>query len=72
VRQYVVESGDLLILTSDGVHDNLTSEEIQGLLQGTSTEDCASILTRAANVRAKQQGHARAKMDDITVVAVKI
>jgi serine/threonine protein phosphatase PrpC len=71
VKHFIVESGDILILTSDGVHDNLTTQEMQALLLAVPNADYAQLLTEAAHERARE-AHIRAKMDDITAVAVKI
>ncbi|MFZ1301911.1 MAG: FHA domain-containing protein [Candidatus Microsaccharimonas sp.] len=71
VKHIAVQPGDSIILTSDGVHDNLKTTEMQQLLLHTDPAHYANILTRAANSRAKQS-HDRAKMDDITAVVVTI
>lgn len=69
-----LEPGDLLILSSDGVHDNLTRDEIMHAVQapGTSQEK-ASALARAAHHRGSQRPlHWRSKGDDITAVVIEI
>jgi serine/threonine protein phosphatase PrpC len=72
IKHFVIKPEDLLILTSDGIHDNLTTEEMQELLLDTpSPEYYAAVLTRAAQARARQI-HNRAKQDDITAVAIKV
>jgi serine/threonine protein phosphatase PrpC len=63
--------GDAIILTSDGVHDNLTTVEMGNLLNDPEQTDYAKVLVHAANKRAKER-HDRAKMDDITAVVINI
>lgn len=68
-RRYPSQSGDLLLLTSDGVHDNLTAPEILYVLTHTEPTQLAQALV-AASARRSQQDHARAKADDMTCVVV--
>lgn len=73
VKHFAVETGDVIILTSDGVHDNLATSEMQGLLLDASSASYADHLTRAARERARQtRTHLRAKQDDITAVVIEI
>lgn len=60
--------GDILILTSDGVHDNLTIDEMQEII---SEGGNASILVDKANARS-QEGHFRSKPDDISAVVIEV
>lgn len=74
-RTDVVElmPGDILLLTSDGVHDNLTDDEIKGLIsQPGLAGDIATRLSKAARDRYGDSHHPRAKEDDITALVVKI
>lgn len=71
VNHYAVRQGDAIILTSDGVHDNLTTLEMQDILANSGSTNYAEHLTRAASERSKQP-HMRAKKDDITAVTVDI
>ena len=71
IKHFPVKPGDTLLLTSDGVHDNLTTDEMQSLLANDGSKDLARTLVNAANKRAKED-HFRAKMDDITAVAIVI
>lgn len=59
-----VEPGDKILLTSDGVHDNLTTNEIQAIMT-SSAGDIANDLTSAAQKRSREN-HLRAKPDDMT------
>jgi serine/threonine protein phosphatase PrpC len=69
-----VEIGDVLIVVSDGVTDNLTFSELRGVLHAGAERphQLAHALVDAAYARSRQSGHARAKIDDITAVAVAI
>ena len=57
--------GDRFLLSSDGLHDNLTSLEIQKVLEQDG--DAAFNLMQAAFERSSEM-HPRAKLDDITVL----
>lgn len=71
VRTYAfpVSEGEKWLLTSDGVHDNLTGEEMESILLAHKDDSDigAQALVRAAYHRS-QSDHMRAKKDDITVV----
>lgn len=72
VHTYTVElsEGDNLVLTSDGVHDNLTASEIQVALE--SGTELADKLVEASFNRAMQEGsHFRAKKDDISAIIIE-
>ncbi|MBO0783866.1 MAG: serine/threonine-protein phosphatase [Ktedonobacteraceae bacterium] len=58
--------GDGLLLCTDGLHDNLTDQEIEGILRA-SRETSAQRLVQAAYERS-QHTHVRAKQDDISAV----
>lgn len=65
----VLKPGDRLILTSDGVHDNLTSKQIQSVLQQAAPGDAAIGLVNAAyNSKSLEDPKAEGnrKDDDIT------
>lgn len=68
-----VTNKDRLIVTSDGVHDNLTTNEIACIVRDSNTAD---IITRElvykALERSRDKSHLRAKPDDITAVALII
>lgn len=66
--------GDVLLLTSDGVHDNLTTNEIQATLaRSPDNTRYAKDLVRFAHERSHQKNYnERAKADDITAVAVEL
>ena len=58
--------GDQVILCTDGLHDNLTDQEIEALVQ-TAGQAAALRLVSAAAQRS-QQAHVRAKRDDISAI----
>ncbi len=68
-----VQNGSQIILTSDGIHDNLTDREIQKIARtGTLTpERLARELVRTASIRGDQT-HMRSKRDDMTAVVVSV
>jgi PPM family protein phosphatase len=66
---FLLQPNDLLILTSDGIHDNLTYSEIQKVI--ISGEKIAEKLVDTANNRAKE-GVFRSKPDDLSAVVFSI
>jgi serine/threonine protein phosphatase PrpC len=72
---FEVQPGDRLLLTSDGVPDNLTFDEIQELaLKHRGVEELAAYLVERARQRSRlsKEENVRAKKDDMTAVAVEI
>lgn len=72
VKHIAVKDGDAIILTSDGVHDNLTNQEMQKIVLSNKNSEYATALTQAASNRSKQDNNVRAKKDDMTAVAIHI
>jgi PPM family protein phosphatase len=69
-----LEEGDKILLTSDGVHDNLTDTEIEKILaEGGGAEDLAGALSLAAQevARGGKKKNERSKMDDISALVVE-
>lgn len=69
VHTYTIEllEEDHLVLTSDGVHDNLTKSEIaQAVSAGGVPELISSAFTRS------KSDHLRAKMDDISAIVMEV
>lgn len=62
--------GDAIVLTTDGVHDNLTPTEIRDILL-SSTLNPAEALTEASAKRAQEE-HLRAKPDDMSAIVIKV
>lgn len=64
--------GDKIVLTSDGVHDNLSQREIDQIIRSNSP-DIAAALAQQALARSQQGvGHIRAKPDDISALVVEV
>ncbi len=68
IYKVILEKDDKLILTSDGVHDNLTRSEIENIVN-TYSKNLAEALVDKAYNRSKQD-NIRAKPDDISAVVV--
>lgn len=66
-----VMPGDRVLLATDGLHDNLTEQEIVSLLGGTKIEETASLLVVRAHEVALSDAP-RAKKDDITAIVLEI
>jgi serine/threonine-protein phosphatase Stp1 len=76
-RQFAVEldEGDRLAVTSDGIHDNLTRDELAAALTaGATAQQAADSAADAAWQRSQQDSAAvaRAKPDDISIVVIDL
>jgi len=70
-----VGKGDIAIVTSDGIHDNLTYGEIQEIVaHAKNPKSLAKSLVKASQARSRlgRDENIRAKPDDISAVAVEI
>ena len=76
-----LEDGAELILTSDGINDNLTTKEMEEVLGCNDAEDPAERLIRKAKVMSqyrlpyngkRRDFVARAKSDDMSVIVIKL
>lgn len=68
-----VQEGDEYLLTSDGVHDNLTHDKIAEIVRNASSAQVAvTQLVEASRERARRSSDYRAKPDDMTAIVVKI
>lgn len=70
------KQGDIFVLTTDGIHDNLTRPEIEKIVQeaiqaGNSAEAISQKLVAEARKVANQKRN-RSKDDDMTAVVVSI
>lgn len=74
VREHDVAPGDLIVLTSDGVHDNLTHQEIQAVAaaHGGSPQALSAALVSQAQRRSQDLGHLRAKDDDVSCAVLEV
>lgn len=62
----------IIVLSSDGVHDNLTFTEIEAILKQNSSESSvANSLVERSQERSRD-GTYRSKIDDITAVVINI
>ena len=70
-----VEAGDLIVVCSDGIHDNLAQGEIERMIAAARPHGPAAVaeaLGKAARERADDPEHFRAKDDDITCVCLVV
>jgi len=68
-----VKPGDKIFLSTDGVHDNLTTDEIKRLLNSDKADsEIVDDVIWAALMRSRNPKHIRAKEDDTTAVVVTI
>lgn len=66
-----LEPGDLAIVTSDGIHDNLTDKEIQAeIVKGGTPKEISARLVETAKKRAAGKG-LRSKEDDKTALVME-
>ncbi len=77
VRFYNIDlkTGDRILITSDGIHDNLTDAEIEDLLKKEKDCGIASDLLVEASVARSREGkkvNFRAKPDDMTAIVVEV
>lgn len=71
IVDFALEPGDQLLLTSDGIHDNLTGAEIEEAIDGAATDVAVHDLITDARKRSRDHAHDRAKPDDMTAVMVR-
>lgn len=68
-----LQPGDRLLLTSDGITDNLTDHEIAEILAKHPTvQEAVEQLTIASRKRSNDPSHPRHKQDDMSAVAAEI
>lgn len=71
LSDFQVYPGDKLLLSSDGVHDNLTDREIETITADHDrAEDIVEVLLTLAQSRSRDQNHIRSKADDMTAAAL--
>lgn len=71
---FPLEKGDILLVTTDGVHDNLTTTEIRNILFQQKEKSSFNISKAIidSSVRRSQEGISRSKADDMTALVIKI
>jgi protein phosphatase len=81
IKIYIAElaGGERIIITSDGIHDNLTTTEIEKVAKKDMTaKDIATALVKNAKDRSEEldpetgERHLRAKRDDMSAVVIEI
>jgi serine/threonine protein phosphatase PrpC len=72
ITHVTVRPGDKVVLTTDGVHDNLTDREIEKILNDNYVIDHANALTYMSVLRSKDLAHGRRKRDDMTAIVIEI
>lgn len=73
IAEHTLGGGDTLLLTTDGVHDNLTDREVSAIVRhAPSAADAAQRLVTAARARSREPEHFRAKPDDMTAVVIRL
>lgn len=73
ITEHALGEGDQLLLSTDGVHDNLTDAEISSLLRrAPSPKAAAEQIVHAARARSLEPEHPRAKPDDVTTIVVRL
>jgi len=68
-----VRAGDKLIVTSDGIHDNLTDSEISKVLaQFPNNQVAVERLIESSRNRSRDSNHLRSKPDDMSAVIAEV
>ncbi len=66
-----IQDGDKLLVTSDGIHDNLTDTEIaQILTRSANSSQAVDSLINASLKRSRDANHPRRKPDDMSAIVV--
>lgn len=76
---FAAEVGDIIILTTDGIHDNLTRPQIEEIISRAVERRASSrqivrdlILHARAVAEAGKEENPRAKQDDMTAVVIAL
>ena len=68
-----LKPGDKIIVSSDGIHDNLTDIEMENILKMSyGAKNASENLTRKAQGRSRDKEHFRKKPDDMSAVVIEI
>ncbi len=70
--EVAVIPGDRILLCTDGIHDNLTDEEIEDILRGSPRTSAARLLVEHSLQRSRQERSVtvRAKPDDMSAIVM--
>jgi len=68
-----IQKGDILLASSDGIHDNLRNSEIQNILSARgNSRELVDKLIAAAHKRSLEKENIRAKEDDKSAIIAEI
>ena len=72
INQIPIAIGDRILLCTDGIHDNLTDSEIEGILRNASRDAAARTLVGHSLLRSREERQVtiRAKPDDMTAIVI--
>jgi PPM family protein phosphatase len=67
-----IKPGDRILLCTDGIHDNLTDEEIESILRNTPRTTAARVLVEHSRKRSREDytKTIRAKPDDMSAIVL--
>ena len=74
IDQTTIRAGDRVLLSTDGIHDNLTDEQIENIMRDAPRTTVARLLVESA-VRISRQEKVemmRAKPDDMTALVITV
>lgn len=74
VREHHLARGDLILVLSDGVHDNLAHQEMESVIAdcaGRAPQALATALVARAHQRSQDRGHLRSKDDDVSCAVLQ-
>jgi PPM family protein phosphatase len=72
INQIPISIGDRILLCTDGIHDNLTDNEIEEILRKAPRNAAARILVEHSLLRSREERHItiRAKPDDMSAIVI--
>ena len=70
IGKFKAQGGDVIILTSDGVHDNLTNASMEDILKQKPLDPAKKLVEEAALV--SDGSSIRAKKDDMTALVIEL
>ncbi|MCH7541600.1 protein phosphatase 2C domain-containing protein [Patescibacteria group bacterium] len=70
IGKFMAKKGDAIVITSDGIHDNLTNAQIKQILKVKPTDPAKKLVEEATFI--SESDSIRAKSDDMTAVVVEL
>jgi serine/threonine protein phosphatase PrpC len=72
IDEIIVHPGDRILLCTDGIHDNLTDDEIEQVLRTSPRNAAARVLVERAILRSHEERSmtVRAKPDDMSAIVL--